>query len=66
MKESVSAPTTPDTPDGLRFPTIVEYAMQRSYIGQHKARRENAAKLLWKTASRRLSAKVSFKRNLFF
>ncbi|XP_057310794.1 inactive rhomboid protein 1-like [Hydractinia symbiolongicarpus] len=60
MKESVSAPTTPDTPDGLRFPTIVEYAMQRSYIGQHKARRENAAKLLWRTASRRLSAKPQY------
>ena len=58
--KSLSSPSTPDVVDGRGgFHNIVELAMQRSYMGR-RAKRENAAKLLWKSASRRLSAKVSF------
>lgn len=55
--KSLSSPSTPDVVDGRgRFQNIVDFTMQRSYVGR-RAKRENAAKLLWKSASRRLSAK---------
>ena len=58
VKESLSAPSTPDVVDGMRFGSVNELQMQRSYVSGRKNKRENAAKLLWKSASRRLSAKV--------
>jgi len=57
VKGSLSVPTTPDAVDGARFGSVVELSMQRSYVGK-RAKRENAAKLLWKSASRKLSTKV--------
>lgn len=57
IKESVSVPGTPDVTDG-RFASVVDMAFSRSHL--HRTKRENAAKLLWKTAQRRLSAKVNF------
>lgn len=57
-------PNTPDVVDGKKFGSAVELAMQRSYVGR-RAKRENAAKLLWKSASRKLSTKVT-KQILFY
>ena len=54
VKDSASRPTTPDTTDGV----VVVQA--HSNLIQPKAKRENAAALLWKTAARRMSAKVHF------
>ena len=66
VKESVSAPNTPDATDGIHhFANVVDFAMQRSYMKQSK-KRENAAKLLWKTGLRRLSARVGLKFLTFF